>query len=49
MRSTYTTYGIYIKTGFFAVRDQITNSPREWGDGGEGFAKRLGSRQAPSL
>lgn len=45
VKSTYTTYGIYIKTTFFTVHDQITNSPPEWGQTGEGFAKRLGTRQ----
>lgn len=45
-KSTYTTYGIYIKTTFFTAHDQVTNSPSEWGQTGEGFAKRLGTRQA---
>ena len=31
---------------WFAVRDQAHNTYPEWGDGFEGFAKRLGSRQA---
>jgi hypothetical protein len=45
-RMTYTTYGIYIKTAFFAMRDQVADSPPGWGQTGEGFAKRLGTRQA---
>ena len=45
VRQTYTTWGIYIKTTIFAVRDQIHNANPEWGDGFGGFAKRLGSRQ----
>ena len=45
IRQSFTTPGIYIKTGFFAIHDQVTNSPPEWGDGFEGFAKRLGTRQ----
>ena len=45
-RMTYTTYGIYIKTGFFTLRDQIANSPPEWGQTAAGFGKRLGTRQA---
>jgi hypothetical protein len=46
VRQTYTTPGIYVKTTFFALRDQATGINPEWGDDFEGFAKRLGSRQA---
>jgi hypothetical protein len=46
VRQTYTTPGIYVKTTFFTLHDQINNSYPEWGDGFEGFAKRLGNRQA---
>jgi hypothetical protein len=46
LRQTYTTPGIYVKTALFTTYDQIRNSPGEWGDGIEGFAKRIGSRQA---
>lgn len=49
LRQTYTTPGIYIKTGFFAVHDQVTNSPSAWGDGFSGFAERLGSNQAVNI
>ena len=45
LRQTYTTPGIYIKTLLFATHDQVTNSNPQWGDGFEGFAKRLGNRQ----
>jgi hypothetical protein len=45
VRQTYMTPGIYIKTTLFAVHDQITNSNPEWGEGFDGFAKRLGDRQ----
>ena len=45
IRQTYMTPGIYIKTTLFAVHDQITNSNPGWGDGVDGFAKRLGDRQ----
>jgi hypothetical protein len=45
VRQTYTTPGIYIKTGFFAVHDEVTNAPPEWGRGFSGFAKRVGTRQ----
>jgi hypothetical protein len=46
VRMTYTTPGIYIKTVAFTIRDQVTDISHQWGDGGEGFAKRLGSREA---
>jgi len=45
LRQTYTTPGIYIKTLLFATHDQVTHSNPQWGDGFEGFAKRLGNRQ----
>jgi hypothetical protein len=45
IRQTYTTPGIYIKTTFFALHDQITDSNPGWGDGFEGFVKRVGDRQ----
>jgi hypothetical protein len=46
IRQTYTTWGIYLKTTLFAISDQHHHSIPEWGDGFEGFAKRLGTRQA---
>ena len=45
-RSTYTTWGIYVKTTFFTIHDQVRNTFPEWGDGFGGFAKRFGTRQA---
>ncbi len=45
LRQTYTTWGIYIKTTFFTVHDQIHNTYPQWGDGFDGFAKRFGTRQ----
>jgi len=45
IRQTYTTWGIYVKTAFFATRDQVHGSYPEWGDGFEGYMKRYGSRQ----
>jgi len=44
LRQTYIGYGPYLKTAFFAVGDQITNSPPEWGSGINGFGKRVVSR-----
>jgi hypothetical protein len=49
VRQTYTTPGIYIKTGFFAVHDQVRDTPSAWGDGFSGFAKRVGSNQATNV
>jgi len=46
LRQTYTTWGIYVKTTLFALSDQAHNTYPEWGDGFDGFAKRLGTRQA---
>ena len=46
IRQTYTTWGIYVKTAFFATRDQVHGTYPEWGDGFEGYMKRFGSRQA---
>jgi hypothetical protein len=49
VRQTYTTPGIYIKTGFFAVHDQVRNTPADWGDGIAGFGKRVASNQATNI
>lgn len=46
---SFTTPGIYVKTFFLAGTGQMDDSPSEWGDGGEGFAKRLASNHAQSL
>lgn len=35
VQMTYTTPGIYIKTIAFAIRDQVTDIPHQWGDGGD--------------
>ncbi len=45
VRQTYLTWGIYVKTVFFATRDQLHDTYPEWGDGFSGFMKRAGSRQ----
>jgi hypothetical protein len=44
LRQTYLTWGIYLKTGFFAIGDQVGNSPPEWGSGIGGYGKRMASR-----
>jgi hypothetical protein len=49
LRQTYTTPGIYVKTGFFAIHDQVKETEPEWGDGASGFGKRVGSLQAGNI
>ena len=49
IRQTYTTPGIYVKTGLFAIHDQATETQPSWGDGASGFAKRLGSLHAGNV
>lgn len=46
VRQTYTTPGIYVKTAIVSLRDQIQDSPEEWGSGAGAYVKRFGSRQA---
>jgi hypothetical protein len=49
LRQTYTTPGIYVKTGLFAIHDQVKETEPDWGDGFSGFAKRVGSLQAGNI
>jgi len=49
LRQTYTTPGIYVKTAFFGIHDQVKETEPDWGDGASGFAKRLGSLQASNI
>jgi hypothetical protein len=49
IRQTYTTPGIYVKTGFFAIHDQVKETEPDWGDGLSGFGKRVGSIQAGNI
>ena len=49
LRQTYTTPGIYVKTGLFAIHDQAKETEPEWGDGISGFGKRVGSLQAGNI
>src|SRR5450631_2522369 len=37
VRQTYITWGIYVKTTFFALHDQVRDTYPQWGDGVEGF------------
>jgi len=45
LHQTYITYGIYIKTVFFALEGQIKGTPPEWDGGASGFGKRALSYQ----
>jgi hypothetical protein len=49
LRQTYTTPGIYVKTAFFSIHDQVNESEPDWGDGASGFGKRLGSLHARNI
>src|SRR5271156_3895611 len=49
LRQTYTTPGIYVKTGLFAIHDQGKETEPDWGDGASGFAKRVGSLYAGNV
>lgn len=49
LRQTYTTPGIYVKTGFFAIHDQVNETEPDWDDGASGFAKRVGSLYAGNV
>jgi hypothetical protein len=44
LRQTFTTSGIYVKTGLFSIGDQVSSSPPEWSSGLGGYARRFGSR-----
>lgn len=49
LRQTYTTTGIYIKTGLFVIHDQGVDAPPGWGRGASGFIKRLGSLETQNI
>jgi hypothetical protein len=49
VRQSFTTPGIYVKTGFFAVTGQIKGDPPGWDSDFGGFAKRLGTNYAQNL
>jgi hypothetical protein len=49
VRQTYTTPGIYIKTAFFVLHDQVKDTPSAWGDGFSGFGKRVVSDHATNI
>ena len=45
VHSSFTTYGIYIKTALFSISDQVQDRPPAWGDGWAGYGKRVAARQ----
>jgi len=49
VRQSFTTPGIYIKTAFFSLHDQVEDSPSGWNDDFVGFAERAGTRQTQFL
>lgn len=49
LRQTYSTTGMYIKTGFFVIHDQGVDAPPGWGRGVSGFGKRLGSIESQNM
>jgi hypothetical protein len=46
---TYISVGIYAKTAVLSGIDQFDASPKEWGGGSRGFAKRVASTHAQSV
>jgi len=46
MRQTFTTPGIYIKSGFLALLDQASGEPYAWGGGLDGYGRRVASNYA---
>jgi len=48
VRQTFTTPGIYVRSAFLALIDQASGTPREWGGGFEGYARRQASIYARS-
>lgn len=49
VRMSFTTPGIYVKTGFFTIRDQASGAPPGWPQNGQGLSDRLGTRYAQFL
>jgi hypothetical protein len=46
IRQTFTTPGIYIKSGFLAALSQAQDEPYEWGGGMQGYGRRVASNYA---
>jgi hypothetical protein len=48
-RQTFTTPGIYLKSGFLGALDQGKGDPEDWGGGMEGYDRRVASSYGQSL
>lgn len=48
-RQSYTTPGIYLKSGFLGLLDQAKGDPAEWGGGMQGYGQRVASRYGQIL
>ena len=46
MRQTFTTPGIYKKSGFLPLLDQASGEPYAWGGGLDGYGRRVASNYA---
>jgi hypothetical protein len=44
LRQSYSTPSMLVPVGLAAI-DQATDSPKEWGEGGQGYLNRLGTRR----
>jgi hypothetical protein len=48
-RQTFTTPGIYLRSGFLGLIDQVKDNPPEWGGGTEGYGRRVASGYGQSF
>jgi hypothetical protein len=48
-RQTFTTPGIYVRSGFLGLVNQGKGNPEEWGGGMEGYGKRVASSYGQAL
>lgn len=48
-RQSFTTPGIYVKSGFLGLLDQARGEPEEWGGGMAGYERRVASSYGQSL
>jgi hypothetical protein len=46
VRQTFTTPGIYVKSGFLALLSQARGEPYQWGEGMEGYGRRVAPNYA---
>ena len=48
-RQSFTTPGIYLKSGFIGLIEQANRTPQEWGGGVEGYGRRVASNYGQYL